>query len=317
MEETDTQAMTALGYIVLMFVGWISVIFCSGFVLAGGYRTMECWEEGRKRSAVLNGIATLIIAVIGWSLMSLLTSGESRGQCVSTTDTLFSGGCIYVDAEPPIQPGQTFTHCWVLVSESDNVQPGFVFVQSPGCAAIAYSQLDYTIWNEGCDSLYASGHLWPFPQVNPTAYLPDTSINYLLCQTWVAECTQIGFCLTYYSSPLPVTLLSFDGEASATGVVLRWSTGSESGSRYFTVWRSVDASRWSQVGLVKAAGWSYSERSYSLVDEFPAQGVMYYLLQQTDLDGSEQRFRTIAVNWHSEQNPSWLYFYTTDGRKLR
>lgn len=309
--------MSALGYIVLMFVGWVSVIFCSGFVIAGMYRVGECWEEGRKRSAVLNAIATAVIAVVGFSLVSLLTSGDARGQCATSTDTLYSGGCIYVDAEPPIMSGQTFTHCWVLVSETDNVEPGFVFVQSPGCGAIAYLNLDYEVWNEGCDSLYASGHLWPFPTVNPTAYLPDTARNYLLCMTWTAGCEQSAYCLTFYSSPLPVTLLSFDGEASAQGILLRWSTGSEQGSSHFVVRRSTDASSWRLVGIVDAALWSQSVTSYSMGDRSPVQGVNYYRIDAVDLDGTAETFRTIAVHWNSESNPGFLWFWTLDGKRLR
>jgi hypothetical protein len=248
----------------------------------------------------------------------LLLPLTASAQCVTSTDTLVSNSCEYIDAIPAILPGDTYTHCWVLVSESDNVQPGFLLVQSPGCGAVAYSSLSYEIWNEQCDSLYGEGVLWPFPQQNPTAYLPDTSINYLMCATWVAGCIQDAFCMAYQFSPLPVTLLSFAGEQVGTGVSLKWATGSEHGSSHFIIRKSVDCSLWESVWIVPAAGESQQLREYTATDRSPVSGVNYYSITEVDANGEQETFRTIAVMFNgSSPTMDFLYWYSINGQRIR
>ncbi len=88
------------------------------------------------------------------------------------------------------------------------------------------------------------------------------------------------------AGPLPVTLLSFQVEASEEGhALLQWKTASEINNDYFAVERSGDAEQWTAIAQVKGGGTSYNLLSYRFVDTSPAMGHNYYRLKQVDFDG--------------------------------
>lgn len=105
--------------------------------------------------------------------------------------------------------------------------------------------------------------------------------------------------------PLPVELLSFTGRPMGSGVLLEWSTATETGSGYFVVERSMDLLRFDSIGTVPAAGCSQALMRYSLLDDRPRPGVNYYLLHQVDLDGSERLHGPVAVQLGGPERP-WL-----------
>jgi hypothetical protein len=88
---------------------------------------------------------------------------------------------------------------------------------------------------------------------------------------------------------LPIQLLNFNAEYVETSgtVQLRWSTGSETNNKLFTVEKSADGNKWQTVAIVPGAGNSSIALNYSAVDETPYAGLSYYRLGQTDFDGSE------------------------------
>jgi hypothetical protein len=91
--------------------------------------------------------------------------------------------------------------------------------------------------------------------------------------------------LYYFQFALPLSLLDFTGEAVNSSVRLRWKTAWEQGTSHFEVERSMDASRFTRIGTVKAAGNSDKLRSYEFMDEAPPQGIVYYRLRMVDADG--------------------------------
>lgn len=105
--------------------------------------------------------------------------------------------------------------------------------------------------------------------------------------------------------PLPVELLSFTGRPMGSGVLLEWSTATETGSGYFVVERSMDLLRFDSIGTVPAAGCSQALMRYSLLDDRPKPGVNYYMLRQVDLDGSERLHGPVAVQLGGPERP-WL-----------
>lgn len=98
------------------------------------------------------------------------------------------------------------------------------------------------------------------------------------------------------TSPLPIELLSFTGDAKKYGVDLRWETASETNSDYFTVLHSASGSNFESVGTVKGNGTTNSFHSYLLTDSKPFLGKNYYQLKQTDFDGRTTSSETIVVD---------------------
>ncbi|MFA7273941.1 MAG: T9SS type A sorting domain-containing protein [Crocinitomicaceae bacterium] len=89
-----------------------------------------------------------------------------------------------------------------------------------------------------------------------------------------------------FNTPLPVTLTYFNAVLSENETVqLSWQTAAEINSAYFTLERSINGVSWEEIGKVNAAGNSTEEINYSFQDKRPFDGVSYYRLSQTDLDG--------------------------------
>jgi hypothetical protein len=85
---------------------------------------------------------------------------------------------------------------------------------------------------------------------------------------------------------LPVKFVYFNASCQGSGasVALQWKTAEEVNSQRFSVQRSEDGVRWSEVGTVTAAGRSSGERSYSYLDK-GAQGTSLYRIVEYDADG--------------------------------
>ncbi|MBX0292958.1 T9SS type A sorting domain-containing protein [Hymenobacter sp. HSC-4F20] len=89
--------------------------------------------------------------------------------------------------------------------------------------------------------------------------------------------------------PLPVTLVSFTGQATSTGTLLRWVTSQELNSARFVVERSEDGATFKEVAQLAAAGTSTTTRTYQYQDaaaNSQVAGTRYYRLREVDQDGA-------------------------------
>ncbi|OUJ71221.1 T9SS type A sorting domain-containing protein [Hymenobacter crusticola] len=99
------------------------------------------------------------------------------------------------------------------------------------------------------------------------------------------------------SSPLPVELVRFTGEAQEKNVALHWITASEKNSDYFEVQRSTNGETFAAIGKVQGEGTTSSISNYLFTDRAPVAGLAYYRLRQVDLDGTESYSPVAAVEW--------------------
>ncbi len=96
---------------------------------------------------------------------------------------------------------------------------------------------------------------------------------------------------------LPVELITFNAEVLGDKKVkLSWQTASEKNNDYFTLERSVDGIAFEEIATVNGAGNSSSLNDYTYIDEHPLEGISYYRLKQTDLNGAFEYFAPVAVN---------------------
>lgn len=99
------------------------------------------------------------------------------------------------------------------------------------------------------------------------------------------------------NSPLPVELLSFSGSKSGQSAKLNWQTASEINASHFTVYRSTDGMAFEPMAQVSASGNSATLLSYSAIDSNPAEGLNFYRLSQTDLNGTEYFYNTVVLDF--------------------
>jgi hypothetical protein len=105
------------------------------------------------------------------------------------------------------------------------------------------------------------------------------------------------------NSPLPVTLIKFNGQKVDVAANLVWSTVSEKNSSVFNIERSFDSKEFETIGGMDARGNSNSLVNYSFNDEtafISNPEVVYYRLKMIDRDGSFEYSKTIAVRAEDE-----------------
>lgn len=96
------------------------------------------------------------------------------------------------------------------------------------------------------------------------------------------------------NAPLPVTLVSFNGNLEENHAVLNWKTSSEERFSHFEVLSSLDAKQFEYAGVVKSNG-NARGSSYRFDAGVPAAPIVYYRLRMVDTDGTAVFSKAISV----------------------
>jgi hypothetical protein len=98
-------------------------------------------------------------------------------------------------------------------------------------------------------------------------------------------------------APLPIELLTFEATLNNGIVHLNWATATELNNDYFTIERSLDGKVFEALGEIKGAGTINTPKNYEFIDKNPYEGVSYYRLIQTDLDGIMHYSTIISIRY--------------------
>jgi len=119
-----------------------------------------------------------------------------------------------------------------------------------------------------------------------------------------------GFYFTLGSTEdaaLPISLISFEGEAEEDQVVLRWTTGSEFENSFFRIERSSNGIDFVPIGFVDGAGTTNDVINYNFVDRNPLQPVNFYRLVDVDFNGIENTSELVRVAFTAQIEKPVLY----------
>ncbi len=99
---------------------------------------------------------------------------------------------------------------------------------------------------------------------------------------------------------VPIELASFHAFTEKRGIILRWTTESETNNTGFRIERSSKVGGpWISVGFVPGAGTSVKQRQYEFIDTrvlfLPIRGNVWYRLAQVDFDGAVNHSPTLEV----------------------
>ena len=119
----------------------------------------------------------------------------------------------------------------------------------------------------------------------------------------------LGNTSDYFSTPLPIELLSFNAELKGTYVDLDWETATEINNDYFVVERASENLDWKPILTVTGAGNSNSLLSYSEKDREPLEGLSYYRLKQVDYDGQFSYSDPVAIFNNQIENSDEVFMY--------
>jgi uncharacterized repeat protein (TIGR03803 family) len=124
---------------------------------------------------------------------------------------------------------------------------------------------------------------------------------------YVIQTTVTSFSTFYFankaSAILPLTLLEFNGKLNGNDALLNWKTENESNTLEFVVERSVDGVQYNTAGKVSAAN-TAGRHEYNFTDpQISALGVnvIYYRLQQKDIDGRSTYSKVVTVSLDSRK----------------
>ncbi|TGD81875.1 T9SS type A sorting domain-containing protein [Hymenobacter wooponensis] len=111
--------------------------------------------------------------------------------------------------------------------------------------------------------------------------------------------------------PLPVTLVSFQVQASGSDALVRWTTAQELNSASFDVERSIDGLSFAKVGSLNGKGTTNQRTDYKLVDKGVGNQMitLYYRVRQQDLDGKVAFSEVKAVTFDGNGKASLVTLY--------
>ncbi|MFY0627238.1 MAG: T9SS type A sorting domain-containing protein [Reichenbachiella sp.] len=112
-----------------------------------------------------------------------------------------------------------------------------------------------------------------------------------------------------FSNPLPIDLISFEGQLVPNGVSLIWETASEINNDFFQVERSIDGKHFKTIGSVDGNGNSNGLIEYNYLDSRPYHGISYYRLVQYDYDGEFEIFDPIRIDNTNQETDFSFSFY--------
>jgi hypothetical protein len=109
-------------------------------------------------------------------------------------------------------------------------------------------------------------------------------------------------------SPLPVELMSFTAKPSGRNALLSWKTASELNNAGFTLERAANGIDFQAIAFVPGAGTSTEEHAYERTDFNPGEGVHYYRLKQTDINGELTYSDIVSVAFNLEQDQPFVVY---------
>jgi hypothetical protein len=104
--------------------------------------------------------------------------------------------------------------------------------------------------------------------------------------------------LTMNQAPLPITWMYFRGKESNQSNILEWATTNDKDNRFFTLEKSEDGRTFYELARLTPKQDESSVHTYSFTDNTPLVKT-FYRIKQTDINGSENYFRTIEITKES------------------
>lgn len=99
-----------------------------------------------------------------------------------------------------------------------------------------------------------------------------------------------------YGVILPIELIDFTGSCEKTHTKLEWSTASEHNNDFFTIERAESNAVFYELTQIDGALNTTQKTDYIFADYYAEEGMNYYRLSQTDVNGTSRELKTISVN---------------------
>ncbi len=206
---------------------------------------------------------------------------------------------------------------WII----DAGRTGFAYTTKPAVDITFTLDPAEAAFNGGNDAALAAGTNLQAQRYNPGVnkwrdVLPygSQSGNTVTTGAVAAADFYRSWTLSNKNLPLPIQLVAWEGECRNGMVNLTWTTASEEQNLYFTIEKSDDAQEWRAIGTVPGALNSNQILQYTFTDD-EGNGLAYYRLGQTDLDGTYTLSPVIAAGCNAVNGISIVNAWD-DGQSL-
>ncbi|NNC82399.1 MAG: T9SS type A sorting domain-containing protein [Flavobacteriales bacterium] len=164
------------------------------------------------------------------------------------------------------------------------------------------------------DENIASGS-WRPPLIGQSSVGGTFSANTI--SVFVPNVTQLSpWAVASIPSPLPVELLSFEGDAVKEGIELTWSTATEVNNSGFALRRFTESQIEKEIAFIPGNGNSSAPLEYRHIDPEPEYGWNYYRLFQYDYDGTIHDEGLVSVWWDGESADQGYEYQWVNGGLL-
>lgn len=101
--------------------------------------------------------------------------------------------------------------------------------------------------------------------------------------------------------PLPITLLDFKAFKAESDVLVKWEIVNQIDSDHFEIFKSANGIDWHLMGSVPAVSDHNGVITYSLLDNEPTTGIIYYKLIEVDDNGKRTEYSITSFKWAADQ----------------
>jgi hypothetical protein len=240
-------------------------------------------------ASYINGYAEMALRSVGTAAYDFLGFSLAAGADIGSVLLERRTGSVGINT---FNSNQSIASTWVITNTVNNSR-NVVFRWVAPLDNVTISSNQFQVYR------FASGPGWT--TVGPLALLTVTTPRRQTASV-TASTLNNTFTVTDQSQVLPITLIDFGGSQWNESIRLRWETASEKNFDYFLVEKSLDGKAFTAISNVPGKGSSNMGANYLLDDEKPLIGKNYYRLHAVDLDGTEEFFDIILVNYSTEKN---------------
>ena len=210
-------------------------------------------------------------------------SGASDVFSARVIDAVYQNGVSGTTVTSP-----SVNRTWDISKASANAGSGVDFIYKWDTGEVVNGTLVTPTMN------HHNGSSWEVPTVTSTTFGSNmlTVVGYT--GTFSPSAISEG------SNPLPIELTAFNANCTENATTIKWQTASEHNSAFFDVEKSRDGINWSVVETTAAAGNSTTLLDYTVVDSEKVTDVVYYRLNQLDLNGESKIYGPISTNCNNE-----------------
>jgi acid phosphatase type 7 len=158
---------------------------------------------------------------------------------------------------------------------------------------------------------WRGGYQWPNNGgvTTQNVTIPNTTngtFQYIVRDSASTVCISDTFDVVVTTGAVPIILSSFSATLNNHKVYLDWATAQEINNKYFTLEKSTNGVNYAYLTKVNAIGNSSTTTNYQFIDGNPLDGLNYYRLSQTNIDGGNKYFDVKKINYTSNKE-----FYST------